>query len=732
MTDPDAGGSSAALAPAHLAGLFAAVPTGMAVLDLQGRVVASNPAFQALVGRDGDTLHGRALDEVTDPDDRVATALVRDDAGSPLAITVTATDETDRRRAEAERSHQRDLLDQAGKLSRVGGWALDLPERIQTWTDEIFRILEVPEDVAPPPVDQVIARYRAPGRERLLSALDACAEQGAAFDLDLDVDTFAGRHRRVRAIGEAIRDEQGRIRRIIGAFQDITELRAAERRSADVGRRLASTLTSMSDAFFVVDHDWRFTFLNPQAGRLLQRDPAELVGRVVWDEFPEAVGSDVYRAYHRAMETGRTQTVEAWYFPLLETWFGVNAYPGPQGLAVYFRDVTERARTALALEERERRVAERAALLDEAQDAISVRDLDGVVTSWNRGAQRLYGWSADVVVGRPLPDELAVDGRAHREAWDQVLATGRWTGELRTRRRDGDERLVETRLTLLRDDDGTPRSVLSIDTDVTDRRRMEQQLLRTQRMESIGSLAGGIAHDLNNVLAPIRMALHLLDDGADDERGQLLATMEASARRGAELVRQVLAFARGERGERGRVAVRELIDEIDTIARATFPRGVRLDIEPPPEDLVVHADPTQLHQLLMNLFVNARDAVAGAGTIRCRAELVELDPSPPTNVASPSTVAAGPYVAVDVEDDGPGMSADVADRVFEPFFTTKAVGDGTGLGLATCLGIARSHGGQVQLTTAPGEGTRFRILLPAVDDPDLGSAPARGDGRGRS
>jgi PAS domain S-box-containing protein len=383
--------------------------------------------------------------------------------------------------------------------------------------------------------------------------------------------------------------------------------------------------------------------------------------------------------------------------------------------------VTAEHRARVALEEREQRLAEQAALLDVVPDAIVVRDLDGRVTFWNRGAAELHGRGADDVLGRPAAPALGIDVAADAAATSAVLATGEWRGERELPAPDGARRALESRWSLLRGHDGEPRSILIVETDVTERRRFEQQLLRVQRLESIGTLAGGIAHDLNNVLAPIVLALDLLrEDETDDHRRSLLDTARASARRGSELVAQVLSFARGGAGERDEVSVAALFDEVGTLVRSTFPRQVRLEVTPPDPDVVLEADAGQLHQLLMNLLVNARDALADGGTVRCHAELVDLDEA---YAAVTPDAEPGRYARITVEDDGPGMTPAVEARAFEPFFTTKGVGEGTGLGLSTCLGIVRGHGGHLQLYTEPGRGTTFRVYLPCGPVSDEGSRP---------
>jgi PAS domain S-box-containing protein len=342
---------------------------------------------------------------------------------------------------------------------------------------------------------------------------------------------------------------------------------------------------------------------------------------------------------------------------------------------------------------------EQASLLDKAQDAILVTDLQRRLTFWNKGAERLYGWTAQQAIGQAVTDLFYPDGDAREvhNAFDQVLANGEWTGELQLQTKAGRRVNIESRWTLVRDGNGEPRSILSINTDVTDRRQLEQQFYRAQRLESIGTLAGGIAHDLNNVLAPIILGVGLLKDRlADEDSREIVATITTSARRGAEMVSQVLSFARGQEGRRIEIKPADLIGDVVRIARDTFPKTIEIVTAVEPHLPLIVGDPTQFHQVLLNLCVNARDAMPGGGRLTLSAR------------------TRGGFVVIDVEDTGPGIPATVIDKIFDPFFTTKEAGKGTGLGLSTSQTIVRSHGGRIDVLSEPPNGARFEIHLPVA------------------
>ena len=246
----------------------------------------------------------------------------------------------------------------------------------------------------------------------------------------------------------------------------------------------------------------------------------------------------------------------------------------------------------------------------------------------------------------------------------------------------------------------------------TERKQLEEQFLRAQRMESIGTLAGGIAHDFNNLLTPIVMSAGLLKQTADDpEDRELLTTIELSARRGAHLVKQILTFARGAEGSRAVVNLGSVIDELQTISANVFPKNITFTLDLVRDLPFVMGDRTQLEQVLLNICVNARDAMPNGGrlTIKGREKRVEEK-----TAAFHPGVAPGKYVEIDVSDTGCGMTPEVAQRIFEPFFTSKEIGRGTGLGLSTALGIVRSHGGFITVASKPKEGSTFRIYFPAL------------------
>lgn len=487
-----------------------------------------------------------------------------------------------------------------------------------------------------------------------------------------------------------------------------SESEAEIRRTADL---LTAVAESTPDALFVKDLQGRYLLFNEGAARVVGKSPDEVIGRDDSALFGPSDVAVIRRHDRQVMATGETTTSEEVLTSagVTRTFLATKApYRDSNGYIVGIvgisRDITERK---LA----EEKLREQATLLDKAKDAILVRDLHHKILYWNQGAERLYGWQADEALGASVKELLYDDPAAFEAATAATLVQGEWAGELSQRQKSGKKLEMSCHWTLVRDDAGRPKSILAINTDSTDRKKLEKQFLRAQRMESIGTLAGGIAHDLNNVLAPIVMSMTLLRAGEiSTEKLALLDMVEQSANRGAQLIKQVLTFARGVESRSVLVQPRLLLHEVEKICNETFLKSIQVRVKSAPDLWPVLGDPTQLHQVLLNLCVNARDAMHHGGTLTLQADNVVLDER---SAAMSVEATPGPYVVLQVEDTGTGMSPDVTDRIFEPFFTTKDTGKGTGLGLSTTLAIVKSHAGFLKVYSEIEVGTRFQVYLPA-------------------
>ncbi len=362
----------------------------------------------------------------------------------------------------------------------------------------------------------------------------------------------------------------------------------------------------------------------------------------------------------------------------------------------------------------ERRIREQADLINKARDAIIVTGLDTVVTFWNKGAERIYGWTSAEVMGRRLEDIFRAEFHPELQRTREGLENADESRcEIRVENKSGKALVIEVSTTLIRDDDGRPKARMSIGTDVTAKKVLEEKFLRVQRLESIGMLASGIAHDLNNVLAPIFLAAPMLREHATDPGDiRMITSLEKSAERGAGLVRQILSFAHGVQGANQRLQVKHLLRETVSVIRETFPKNIKLLDSVAEELWPIMANPTQIHQVLINLCVNARDAMPDGGKLTLQAENCVLDEDAAQSIEGG---LAGAWLVLHVEDSGTGIPSEVLQHIWEPFFTTKEVGKGTGLGLPTVRGIVENHNGFISLQTQPGKGTVFRVYLPAAE-----------------
>jgi two-component system, cell cycle sensor histidine kinase and response regulator CckA len=360
---------------------------------------------------------------------------------------------------------------------------------------------------------------------------------------------------------------------------------------------------------------------------------------------------------------------------------------------------------------------EQSVLLDLVTDAIIVWSISGVVKFWNRSAERMYGWSISAAIGMEIGDLLYDrDDLHYQTAIAQTLDRGEWRGELQLSTKTGKKITVASHWYLIASSTGAPQSILTIDSNITQHKLLEQQFLHAQRLENLGTLASGIAHDLNNILTPIVAITELLPlrlKNLDARTNNLLKILTENSQRGRELVAQILTFARGGSDEQTVLQPRHLLAEVVQIARQTFPKSIETILQIESTNLwTLSANVTQLHQVLMNLCVNARDAMPDGGELTIMAENIILGDEYPK--LHPDAIG-GAYVAITVADTGVGIQSELFDRIFEPFFTTKAIGKGTGLGLSTVLTIVNNHRGFVDVCSQVDRGTQFRFYLPAID-----------------
>ena len=501
-------------------------------------------------------------------------------------------------------------------------------------------------------------------------------------------------------------------------------------------KELSDLKFALDEAAIVAQTDQRgiITYVNDKFCAISKYDREELIGqdhrlinssyhpkefiRNIWTTI--ANGKTWHGELRNRAKDGSIYWVDTTIIPFLDE----HGKPF-QYIAIRF-DITERK---LA----EERIRQQASLLDNAQDAILVCDLKYQILYWNKGAERIYGWDLAEVLGKNIR-EILLEGNERRiaEIHAALQESGSWKSEARHTSKAGNKLIVESRWTLIGNEQGQPDYILIINTDVTEQKKTEEHLLRAQRMESIGTLAGGIAHDLNNILSPIVMSVEMLGlKDNDPETKRWLSLIGENAERGADLIKQVLTFARGLEGERIPVQVKHIVKDLVNVLHETLPKSISLKYDVATSPWLISADPTQIHQVLMNVCLNARDAMPDGGTLKVAVENIKIDEN---YVRMNPEARPGGYVQMTVEDTGTGMKEETVKRIFDPFFTSKALGHGTGLGLSTALTIVKSHEGFINVYSELGRGTRFSIALPAMEDEvetavqESASAYRRGNG----
>ena len=374
-----------------------------------------------------------------------------------------------------------------------------------------------------------------------------------------------------------------------------------------------------------------------------------------------------------------------------------------------------------------------ALIVDSSQDAIIGKSLDGIITHWNKGAEHVYGYTADEVIGRPVSILAPKDRTDEIPGILDKIRLGHSVDYFETVRvtKDGKHLNVSISVSPIRNTEGNIIGASAIARDITSQKRAEDLLRQAQKMEAIGRLAGGVAHDFNNILGIILACEDLVRRHVNSDGLHYLDNLWEATQRGAALTRQLLSFSRKQALQPEVMDLRERLKQVNRLLRPLMGDDVQITILPNAEPAIVEADPSQIDQVVLNLAVNARDAMPSGGKLILETATRDLDEDfaeqhPP--------MKAGRYVMLAVSDNGCGMNDETVSRIFEPFFTTKEIGKGTGLGLATVYGIIKQSGGHVWVYSEPGRGTTFKIYLPCADrklglaEPEIEAAPPRRDG----
>jgi PAS domain S-box-containing protein len=484
---------------------------------------------------------------------------------------------------------------------------------------------------------------------------------------------------------------------------------------------LRMAVEASGEVIFLTDDAGTITYVNPEFVRLYGYGPAEVIGRTTprilkggstpsdeYAAFWERLSGNevVRREFVNRTKSGDLIHVESTANPIFSDRRRV-------GFVAVQRDITDRKATEAALRRSESRYR---ALAEAAQDSIFIVDRDSRITYANAVSCERFGLEGQTVIGKRLDE--AFPPAAAEDMWREVsvvLDSGERHSFETSFETPSGPLWLETWLVPMTNDAGERDAVMGVARDVTARKLLERQFLHAQKMEAIGQLAGGIAHDFNNVLTAILGYSEILLDRAGDDPSLAadVTEIKTAGERAARLTRQLLAFGRKQPLAPEVVDLNEILGELQKMLARVIGEDVRLDIATAPNLDRVKVDPGQIEQVIMNLAVNARDAMPRGGTLRIATANVRLDPE---SAKRHIVGAPGRYVALTVRDTGCGIPPDVLGHVFEPFFTTKPVGKGTGLGLATVYGIVRQSAGQITIDSAPQQGTTVTVYLQSVDD----------------
>jgi len=633
----------------------------------------------------------------------VVTTYRRNDRGG-IDVVGISRDISQRRRAQSSLRESESRLRRAEEVAGLGHWTahLDSGDLVASLGAQQIYGLPGGQLRFATVRDLPLPEYRA----RLDEAMRSLVEEGRPYDVEFKIRRPSdGQVIDIHSLAEY--DRTSRV--VFGTIQDITERNQVLAQVAASEAKFRTLVSNAPVVLFQIGADGLFRMSEGKGLEKLGLKPGQVVGVSAFEVYRDApvVCDQIRRALAGAIVQESVllgaQSFDIVYHPMRNA---SGVVTDIIGLAL---DVSERKRAEELL-----RLGN--AALAAAANSIAITDRAGRIVWVNPAFTTLTGYATEETAGRTLGQLLSSgkhDRDFFRELWDTILTGQPWHGEMTNRRKDGSLYTEEQTITPVRDERGEIAHFVAIKQDVTVRKALEVQILRSQRLESVGRLAGGIAHDLNNILVPVLMAPTILRDAITDPAVlPVLDAVENSAKRGASIIRQLLTFSRGgvTEGERVLAQVRHIVRDMVMIMRETFPKNIIVHAELAADPWLIEADATQLHQVLMNLCVNARDALPAGGTITLGLENADLSAE---FVAGTPGAVPGPHVLLTVTDTGTGIAPEHLDKVFDPFFTTKEVGKGTGLGLSTVLGIVRGHHGFVQISSQLGHGTQFRIYLPA-------------------
>ena len=731
---------------------FAGAATGMAVASLEGLYLEVNAAYCRMLGYTAQELYGMDFNTLFHPDDRskyreqflelqegkresyiaerrflakgarivwlrTSVSALRDSHGQICAVTGISEDITLQREAEEALSQTQRLLSTASRISRQGAWRVDLPDNRQTWSEEVYTIHELPPG-ATPNVAEGINYYAPECQDSIRELFLNCVSSGAPYDVELQIITGKGRRIWVRTLGEAVRDPSGAIVQVQGAFQDIDLQKQTELRERTMAGRLATTLDNISDAFFLLDHDWNFVFVNGQAAEKLGGGRDDLVDKNIWQEFPHILDTIAEQSLRSAVAEQQTRSFE-WFNSFLEAWFEFHVYPTDEGLGVYFQDVTQKRKAAEQLLLLQTAVAHlnETVMITEAKPV----DESGLsIVFVNDAFERMTGYSRQEVIGKsPRILQGPETQRAELDRIRVALENGEPVrAELVNYSKAGEAYWVEFEIVPIPDAQGSLTHFVAIERDITERKRADEEILqlnaeledrvlrRTTQLEAanreLEAFSYSVSHDLRSPLNTINGFGQMLlsrHAGQLDEKGKhCLNRIRAATRQMGELIDGLLLLAKLSRDplKFGTVNLSSIARHVEQECREREPeRQVQVQVQ---DGMLVQGDVVLLSVVVQNLLGNAWKYSA-----RQEAARIEVG----------SEAGADGQTVYFVRDNGVGFDMAYVDKLFGVFQRLHAPTDfaGTGVGLANVKRVVERHGGRVWAQGNLNVGATFYFTL---------------------
>ena len=650
---------------------------------------------------------------------RLSTALIGDRNGRPAGMVGIASDLTEQKRVEEapkqtlrQKELYRTLVEEADDVIGVK----DARGRYTLVNSEMVRRLGIPKENL---IGKTASEVYPGETGSLIEQNDELVfKSGEPVETEDVVETTRGTMV-VLTRKTPIKDDEGKPSRLLFVGRDITQRKRAEQGLRDSEERYRTLVEIAGDPITLKDREGRYVMVNSEFKRLLGVQAGEeIYGKTPSDLFPEAVGARLRKADLEALTAGATVETEAEVMTRTgpRTFLGRRVTVrdedgGVTGLLGISRDITERKKA----EEENRRLASAVAT---ANEAVIIAEMEGRVSFVNRAAELMCGYTNSEMLGISVFD-LQAESSEHPTAGDIIEATvtdGSWTGEVLFQKKTGEEFPVRLSTALMTDQEGRPTGMVGISADITERLELENLFLQAQKMEAVGQLAGGLAHDFSNLLTAIMsftdLAIAKLP-GTNDS-GSYLSEVKKATWRAADITRQLMAFSHRQVASPRVVSLNDIVLDMNRMLRRLVSEDIELILVPAQDLRAVRTDPGQIEQALANLAINARDAMPKGGCLTIETENVTLDEE---YASSHPDVTPGEYVMLTVADIGTGMTAEVKAHAFDPLFTTKEMGEGTGLGLSTCYGIVAQNGGHITIDSSPGWGTTVRIYLPSVEGP---------------